>query len=111
MPYLIVTDPINTYSYVKKNEWGKGSRLYYCGEGPTMPNLAFAISNATEFGTTEAAELRLMVLQIWEPDLIEHGHIVEREAAWAQWHEDLKDFEKRSGIEEDPLGHEQTGCF
>jgi hypothetical protein len=109
MGFLIVSDPVDVDLVAKTTTWGRGTRLYYCGEGPQMPQLEFAIGSAVEFGTREAADLRLMILCVWEPDLVEHGHIVEREAAWAQWHADLKRFEKRSGLDNAP--EDRGGCF
>ena len=116
MGFLIVTDKISdpkgglpgATDPATRLRWGIGVRLYYCGEGPTMPTLDFAIGSAVEFPTREAADLRLMILWVWEPDLVEHGHVVEKETAWAQWHADLKDFEQRSGLDEP---RERGGCF
>lgn len=88
--------------------WGIGTRFYYCGEEDGVPRLDYAIGSAVEFTTREAADLRFMILCIRSPDLIEHGHVVEKESAWAQWHADLKDFEKRSGLDEP---RERGGCF
>lgn len=107
MSFLIVTDKLNTSKDglpgttdpATGARWGIGTRFYYCGEGPQMPRLDYAISDAVEFSTREAAELRLMILWVWSPDLIERSHVVEKEMAWAQWHEDLKDFQQRSGLD------------
>lgn len=110
MSFLIVTDKIDTHIPCKENVWGRGTRLYYCGETPErMPNLAFAIGSATEFETWEAAEIRLLVLCVWETDLIDHARIMEKDEAWAQWNADLKEFEKKSGI--DVLELDKGGCF
>lgn len=115
MPFLIVTDPLLIWKEPeppRENVWGKGSRLYYCGEKDGVPTLEFAIGTAVKFETREAAEIRLLILWLWEPDLIEHGHIVEEETAWAQWHADLKFFERKSGIEDMFDERERRrGCF
>lgn len=111
MNYLIVTDKIDSFVPIADNVWGSGTRLYYCGETPEKtPNLAFAIGSATRFETFEAAEIRLLLLCIWETDLIEHARVMPEDEAWAQWQEDLKEFEKKSGIE-DSLGSQNRGCF
>lgn len=84
MTFVIVTDPISIRDPLPGvTKWvKKGTRLYYCGEGPTMPTLDYAISNAVQFETTEAAELRHMILCVWEPDFVDHGHIMEFKDAW-----------------------------
>jgi hypothetical protein len=106
MPFLIVTDKLEVRNPVPPNVWGTGTRLYYCGEGD-IPKLDYAIGSAVQFETKEAAEIRLLLLCLWEPDLIDHGHVVEITTAWTQWHADLKTFEKKSGIVPDRQG----GCF
>jgi hypothetical protein len=107
MPFVIVTDPLGIGNPITPTVWGKGSRLYYTGESDRTPKLEWAISSAVKFETMEAAETRLMLLCVWEPELIDHGHIVEHEEAWKQWHADLKTFEEKSGI----IPDHQGGCF
>jgi hypothetical protein len=114
--FLIVTDklmppegPPGSIDPVTGVRWGIGVRFYYCGEEGGVPKLDYAIGSAMEFSSPEAAETRLMVLCVIEPNLIDHAHVVEKESAWAQWHADLKDFEERSGLNSVPK--DRGGCF
>jgi hypothetical protein len=92
---VIVTDPVDWKDPSPKNIWGVGARLYYCGEEERRPLFKYAISDAIQFSSTEAAEIRLLVLCVIEPDLIDHGHIMEKDEAWVQWKADLVEYEKK----------------
>ena len=109
MTYIIVTDPCDIVEPSPKLIWGRGTRVHYCGEGPKMPIFRFAISDAVEFESYEAAEARLLVLCVIEPDLADHGHIMEKNAAWDQWRADLVEYEKK--LESQRASRDNGGCF
>lgn len=109
MKYVIVTDPFDIRDPSPKLIWGVGTRVYYCGEKPKMPDFRYAISDAVEFDSFEAAEARLLVLCVIEPDLADHGHIMEKDEAWTQWKADLDEYQKK--LESQRESRDNGGCF
>ncbi len=95
MSYIIGTDAFDVNEEKTVILWGIGTRAYYCGEGPRMPKLMWALSDAVKFETREAAEARLLVLCVQVPDLIDHAHILSDNEALEQWTKDLDEFTKR----------------
>lgn len=92
---MIVTDKFDINERHREIVWGLGSRAYYCGEGPRMPTLKWALSDAVKFETREAAEARLLILLVQVPDMIDHTHILTDDEALEQWTDDLNEFTKR----------------
>ncbi len=95
MSYIIVTDKFDINEERHAIIWGLGTRAYYCGEGPRMPDLKYALSDAVKYETREAAEARVLVLSVQVPDLIDHAHILTESEALEQWTADLDEFSKR----------------
>jgi hypothetical protein len=108
---VIVTDKFNADERTGLVSFHKdqGTRAYYCGEKNGQPELIWALSDAVKYESFEAAEVRILLLAIWIPALIDHMHVVTEHEALKQWTEDLDEFTKK--LESQRSLRDNGGCF
>ena len=108
---MIVTDKFNADERTGLVTFHKdhGTRAYYCGEKNGQPDLIWALSDAVKFESVEAAEIRILLLAIWIPALIDHMHVITEGEALEQWTADLDEFTKK--LESQRIPRDNGGCF
>lgn len=62
-----------------------------------------------KFESVEAAEIRILLLAIWIPALIDHMHVITENEALEQWTADLDEFTKK--LESQRIPRDNGGCF